>query len=496
MHTKNKDSMRTALYVLLFLFLLSLIPLYCIGTYAHPSADDYSYGISTKRVWEDTHSLSAVIDTAKEKTIDKFYRWQGNFSAIFLMYLQPGIFGENYYFLAPLLLITNFLICSLFFYYSVFTKITKSRPALALIASIVMISFALQFTPVPSDSFYWYNGAVYYTFFYSLSLLLYGILIQLYYFRHWHSKLLLAIFCAFLSFIIGGSNYSTALLNAILLFFTLVLCLIKQNHHIKYYIFVFAAGMFGLLISISGPGNLLRQSTIGEPHSAIISILLSFVYGFYSIANATSVPIFLFWFLMLPIFWKMIDTMDFSFRNPIFAVILTFCFYSAQITPVIYAQGIRIPYRIRNIVYFNYFIFVAFNLFYILGYLKQQKKLNRPLPTISSRYYYGIVIILFFFFCFGSIQVSENENKKIELTNLPFSASAAYSLVIGEAEQYDREVSLRVERLMNSPQKNLILKPFEHKPYVLFHSDITSDPYYWKNIHLAQYYKKRMVRLP
>ncbi|MEG2774823.1 MAG: hypothetical protein RR906_05390, partial [Acetivibrio sp.] len=478
MPKKKVSTQQTALIVLFIVFLLSILPLYYIGIYAHPSADDYSYGVRSLRIWEGTHSLSAVFDSALTKTLDKYLHWQGNFIAIFLMYLQPSIFGEKYYFFTPFLLLTTFILFSFFFHYTVFRKIVKSNPCLSSIASLLLIFFALEFTPVPSDSFYWYNGGIYYTFFYALSLLLYGAMIQLYFRKRTLSKLALAFCCMILSFCLGGSNYATALLNVILLFFTLLGFAYKRNFHFFYWLPIFLSGFCSLFISMNGPGNMLRQSTIGDPHHPIPSILLSFIYGGYSIVNATTVPILLFWFLMMPIFWKMLKNVKFSFNQPFFVFFMSFCIYSAQITPVIFAQGIRIPYRIRNIVYFNYYIFIAFNLFYLLGYLKYHQKLPQLSHPFSLKLYYISLALAISAFCLGNIKVSETANKEIELSNLPFTASAVYSLVTKEAQLYDKEADARAHLLRNSEEKDITLIPFQNTPYVLFHTDITQNPDY------------------
>lgn len=495
MEQKHNLSLRNLLILLFLVFFISLIPLYYIGTYAHPNADDYSYGISSKHVWENSHSFVQVLESASEKTVNKYNTWQGNFSAIFLMYLQPGIFGEDYYFITPFLLLTSFLISSFFFFYALFRKIMKAPSSLSLLTSLIIIFFSLQFVKVPSDSFYWYNGGIYYTFFYSLSLLLYGLLIHLQHCKHNYSKRLLLIPSILLSFIIGGGNYATALLNAILLCFLVLYFLYRKNRLILYYLPVFLVGLIALFISISGPGNALRQSTIGPPHNPILSILLSFVYGGYSIANVTEISIFLFWLLLIPIFWKMIDYSTFSFKYPLCLLFLSFCIYSAQITPVIYAQGIRIPYRIRNIVCFNYYIFIAINQYYFLGYLKQKKELPHLTKPLSLRFYYGFLLLAIIISCVGRITVTENEYGNVKFSNLTFTASSIYSLVTKEAQAYDLEHKERISKLETMDNKDIVLSSFIHKPYVLFHSDISNDPSFWKNRHLAKYYKKKTVRL-
>ncbi len=491
----QEKTLKNVLNILIIIFIFSLIPLYYIGTYAHPSADDFSYGIRTARTWNETHSLTEVLSVAATKTVDKYNTWQGNFSALFLMHLQPAIFGEEFYILTPFLLLTSFILCSLFFYYTGFRKLLKGDPILAWIGSILIVLFALQFTHVPSDSFYWYNGAIYYTFFNSLTLLLYGIIIRLYYEKKTWQRWVYFIFAFPLSFIIGGSNYSTALLNGILLAFILLYSFYRKKEIWKYYLPLFLIGLIALFVSISGPGNMLRQATIGKPHGVITSILLSFVYGGYTVANATTVPLLLFWCLLIPIFWKILDRNTFSFEHPFLFICLSFCIYSAQITPVIFAQGIRIPYRIMNIVYFNYFPFIGINLFYLLGFLKRRHKIPSMAKPFSVPHYYMAIFLGILIFTLGSIRVSESDNGNVVLSNLPFTPSAVYSLVTGEAKTFDLESKERIAYMKATKGSNIVLEPLTKHPYVLFHSDITENSYHWKNRHYAEFYGKRTARI-
>lgn len=143
---------------------MSLIPVYYVGQYAHPSVDDYYYGVETSAVWQDTHSAGAVISQSYDLMKDTYNDWQGNFAAIFLMRLQPGIFGEQYYVIAPVILITTFVISMFLFIYTLLRRWFKAGRAASVAVGTVLTFAALQFTYKPSDSFYWYNGAIYYTF--------------------------------------------------------------------------------------------------------------------------------------------------------------------------------------------------------------------------------------------------------------------------------------------------------------------------------------------
>ncbi len=152
--------------LLFFIIIFAVIPLYLISGYAHPCVDDYSYGRHTAQVWKETGSLEQVFLKAIEKTGDSYRSWQGTFSSIFLMRLQPAIFGEQYYFLTTIILLTVFIVCSILFYMAFFSKLFHASFFQGLIISILLSLGAVEFTYVISDSFYWYNGGITYTFFY------------------------------------------------------------------------------------------------------------------------------------------------------------------------------------------------------------------------------------------------------------------------------------------------------------------------------------------
>ena len=82
---------------------LMLVPMLVVARYNVPCADDYHYGASTYHTWQATHSLAAVLRAAGEKVAERYVNWQGTYSAIFLMALQPAVFGNGFYALVPFL---------------------------------------------------------------------------------------------------------------------------------------------------------------------------------------------------------------------------------------------------------------------------------------------------------------------------------------------------------------------------------------------------------
>ena len=192
--------------LLFFIIIFAVIPLYLISGYTHPCVDDYSYGRHTAQVWQETGSLEQVFLKAIEKTRDSYQNWQGTFSSIFLMRLQPAIFGEQYYFLTTIILLTVFIVCSILFYMVFFSKLFHASFFQGLIISILLSLGAVEFTYVISDSFYWYNGGITYTFFYSMEAFLFALLIFFYCAKKRWIKIILGIVSIILAFFLCGGG--------------------------------------------------------------------------------------------------------------------------------------------------------------------------------------------------------------------------------------------------------------------------------------------------
>lgn len=533
----KKLTTKNIFFIILICFLLSVIPLYIIGMYAHPSVDDYYYGTQTVQVWNETHSIASVIKCSFDEMLNTYNIWQGNFSAIFLMRLQPGIFGEQYYFITPLILLSAYIGFSIFFFYTALKKIFKTDSYLAATVGICLTFVSMQLCMTPSDSFYWYNGAIYYTFFYSLMLFLFALLIRMHTAKA-AGTVIFTLISSVLAFLIGGSNYATALFMCIILALAagaaIYSVLTKKNkvirsYHMAAYIIVALAAMAGLFISMAAPGNAFRQDSVGGSTGIIKTFIYTFAFGGYSIAKVLNAPCLIFFVCMIPAFYSIAKKSGFSYRYPLLVAVFTFGLYCSMGTPVFYAQGLRMPYRMMNIIFFAAYVYIAFNMIYLLGWIgnkygkdshenmshKDTYKINTgkkhiSLDDIVNNFYdkikasrknailaLTISLCAFVIACIGCIEVGETEYKSgnAGFSNLPLSATAALSLLNGDAKIYDAELTARDEYLTStSDDEQFITVPaLSKRPAPIFHSDITDDAGDWHNAHLAMYYRKECV---
>lgn len=496
---------RTLIYILITVFALSLIPLYIIGGYAHPSVDDYHYGAATSKIWQETNSAAEVIKTAADLTKESYDTWQGNFTAIFLMYLQPAIWGERFYTATPVLLITAFAASMLTFMYVFLRKWFGAGKTSAAGVSVAVTFCALQFTHVPSDSFYWYNGSVYYTFFFSLMLVLFTLVTLVIKNKSRLSRGISLAFAIILAFIVGGGNYATALFTAVVLAVITVWNIIAKKKTSFMLAAVTAALLASFFISVAAPGNALRQNSLGGSQGVVKALIYSFAYGGYNIASATTFPAAVMWAALLPVFYRIAARTGFKFRYPGLMLIFTFGIFCSQGTPVFYAQGLRIPYRMMNIIYFCYYIFMTLNLIYLMGWLHSRfgdkpvlKALERAYETPRRiKYAAAVFACVFAVGCVGLTNITESDSERGSAVfgDMPMSVSAAMSLIKGDAAEYDRELNERDEFLSQTKERDVTVKPLTVTPEVIFHTDITEDPEYWINKMLADYYGLDSVRL-
>lgn len=538
----KKITKKNIFYIILICFILSVIPLYVIGMYAHPSVDDYYYGTETVQVWNETHSFASVVKCSFDEMINTYNIWQGNFSAIFLMRLQPGIFGEQYYFIAPLILLSAYMGFSIFFFYTALKKIFKADSYLAATVGICLTFVSMQLCTTPSDSFYWFNGAIYYTFFYSLMLFLFALLIRMRTAKAAGTIILTAI-SSVSAFLIGGSNYAAALFMCIILALSagaaVYFVILRKNkvirpYHMAAYIIVAAAAMAGLFISMAAPGNTLRQQSVGGSTGIVKTFVYTFAFGGYSIAKVLNAPCLIFFICMIPVFYRIARRSGFTYRYPLLVAVFTFGLYCSMGTPVFYAQGLRMPYRMMNIIFFAAYVLITFNLIYFLGSIgnklesKTFKQLiggstacEKPAMIKTDRACISLEKVIDCFFekikasrknallalaislcafiiaCIGCIEVGETEYKSGDagFGKLPLSAAATLSLINGDAKTYDCELTARDEYLRSTgdDEQFVTVPALSKRPAPIYHSDITDDPGDWHNAHVAMYYRKECI---
>ena len=256
---------------------LTLLPVAALSVYNHPCSDDYSYGLYVAQAVRSGGSLWEVLAAAAKETAETYLDWQGTFSAVFLMALQPAAFGEGFYALTPWLMAGSLVFSTFFFLKEVCVHRLGMSPWAWLTVSCALSFFLVHFAPDPFEGFFWYNGSLFYTFFHSLMLCALTFALKFLRAPTLGRSLACGLAAGALCFFLGGGNYPTALLTCVLLMggflWTLWkgLPLSRKLGTLAFFLLELMA--FG--ISMLAPGNSVRQAHFENRPGAVKSILLA-----------------------------------------------------------------------------------------------------------------------------------------------------------------------------------------------------------------------------
>ena len=149
-----------------------LVPLVLISAYNHSYADDWHYGVWAHLALQDTGSVLAALGAALQQVGNAWFDWQGTYSAIFLMAIEPSVFGEQCYVVAAPLVMTLLVAGTLFFARTTLVELLGCERSLAVGVACLVVAVQLLLQPSPVEGIFWYNSAIYYTGYHAAALAL------------------------------------------------------------------------------------------------------------------------------------------------------------------------------------------------------------------------------------------------------------------------------------------------------------------------------------
>lgn len=470
---------------LLVVLAAAVIPLLVLSFYSRPFGDDFTFGIQTAVAWRHTHNLWEVF-LASFKTIDIFYQWwQGTFTAVFLFTLQPGIFGEKLYFLTTFILMGSLFFSIAYLLHAVIVKLLKGDIWSFVLVTTVILLLAVVYVPDANSAFYFYNGGIYYTFYFSLMLILLGLLIRFDLSKKKTGKVLRAIGVIFLAGFIGGGNYATALFTVLILAFYGLYVSIKKKkwHWLSSVAFLFSLGV--LIASMVAPGNAYRAATVTTNKTAFMAIMSSLVGGVSYFEEWTTLVVIALLVLITPFMKPVLAKSTLRFRHPLLVAFISFLFFCSQFAPTQYALGDFGPSRLVNIYYFSFLLVIALIYFYSVGYfVKNIAREKTDMETSQVR-----LSPSFAFIAFGLLALGVFVRPVAELNNLP-TISALHSLFNGEAQTYAAEMDARFAVLNDPNVENAVFGLLSVHPALFNYELAGSNPAAYPNHDMALFYEK------
>lgn len=363
---KKKILQNKMALLLTIMYGISLIPIFMASVYDYPQSDDWTYSWRTHVAWEDTHSILAVGSAVVETIKDSYASWQGTFSSIALMSLQPAIWGERFYALTPFIMIGMLTAGTLLFVRELFRKVPGTE---WLSVSMLVLIVTVQRMICRPVAFYWYNGAVHYVFMYSVGLLLAACLIKIVR----RNRPGVMVCACILAVILGGGNLVTALSGAVgFMTVAIVLFLSGKRKKIWGVLLPMICYFLAFAVNIAAPGNWIRQDAVGVQDNPVMSILRSFYYGIeFPAMRWMDWTVLLLVLFLIPLAWKLAGKTKFSFPMPLLVMVYSYCFVSSMFTPLDFAMHSVDIKRAQNIIFSAYILILALNVIYITGWCRR-----------------------------------------------------------------------------------------------------------------------------
>lgn len=469
--------------VLLFIALIALmIPMAMIARYDVPSSDDFGHGIWTHPEFISTSSLFKTVIMGIKWVSFCFYHISGTFSVQLFDSLAPNVFGERYYVVTFYIMAVSLFFGLAYFYKTLFSLVFKTEKEYCLIITLISLIIVTQFLPSCVEGFYWYVGAITYTFYFSLFLVAIALLVK----QFCASSISIGrtILSCFLFFLLGGGNHVTALLSGVILVGLIVFsALSNKKKKITAFLFPVILWTIAFAINCSSPGNAIRSESTGGGAGFLKSFVLAFRAILLSIEKWSSLPFIACILFLVPVLWLAASKTEFSFGYPAVITFFSFCFLAAMYYPPIFAMNSTGMGRLNNIVFFSYTILLIVNIFYWSGWIAK-----RVSPPWITKWKKGIsvcyIAVLCLFIGFGVLATIKTPVS---------SLSAAKSLLNGEAKSYYSTQLEREELLHDNTVLDVVLPAFNSKPYTIFFHDITNNPTEGQNVAMAEYYLKDSV---
>ena len=416
------------------------MPLIVIAIYSRPCVDDLTYSCKLYHyVQSGSWNFFGLIEKAFEVDMQYYQEWQGLYSSAFLLALQPGIFGNEVYFVGAWVLMAIGFVCILYFVKTVF-KITKIKSHYVFL-SIFLFVFLMQHLPSIYQGLYWYNGAWNYVLFFFLSLL--NIALCLKYAFAGQRNWCIVVACI-LSFLISGGNHVTGFMNILLLACTAGLVAFKRKEKWKVLLpLAFAA--VGFVIMYVAPGTAARQSYFSKP-GLVTTLVHSFAKsltftGEFCAGNCFFYVLAMFIFALFT--YKKHKFNKDSFKlSPILLILVAWAIMWGMLCVPYYATACFGEGRLWNVVWMYEIVAIGALVVYSTWYVMHKHVETRKLESCS---FLNVVFVASVFICVfwingnyfeasrelcngQAVTYAEAYDERIELMN---DASAGETLYVG-----------------------------------------------------------------
>ena len=509
-------SERVLAVALVALLAAALVPMVAISAYDHSYADDWHYSVNVHLALAAGGGAASALSAAVAEVIDAFFTWQGTYSAIFLMALQPGVFSEELYGAGAVGIMATLIAATAYAASVLVRDVLGAGRAVWVSVTAGVLLLETQLMPSPVEGIWWYNSAIYYTFYHALLLVMMGLAVRM--LRGGSRRgaytpggtAVRAVALAALAAVVAGGNFVTALVAALALAGAwLCAALGPQGATRRHLLIVPALVAFalGFTASVAAPGNAARQATqfAGDGLGVLSTLLRSgFAAGEYLVLWTNGLLVLML-ALVLPPLVRAAARSSLSFRLPGAGIVAAFALFAASFTPTFFSMGTVGPGRVQNIRYDLFVTLVVICATWVGGWWVRRREAaaappgahTAPAAAPSSDVSHAcapaprcaLTGALLIVLAFGVGALALDERHADDLV----AVSAARSLASGEAAAYDAQIRDRIALIEESDAAEVEVPFITTAPKVLFMGDIRDNMANYINFRLAQWYGKDSI---
>lgn len=477
--TWNLKDRAVAILAILLLAVL-LVPLLRLAIYACPWYDDYLF-LNNTRLFMQEEGMAGFFHGAWFTVRHWWHTWQGSFASIFIMAVNPFVFGEEYYFVG-IVAVLLIVVASIYFFVTVLCRyMLGADRANSCICAVVVTAALIELIYSAQEGIYYYNAAVHYTLMHGFLFLMIAWSVKFLYDTDRKRAVWHLILVSFFAVLCGGSNYVTSLQGICILFSVFALGLLAKKRKSLFLLIPLAFYGVSFGINVIAPGNSVRASNF-QGCGALESIgrsLLEAANSFWELVGPMTLVAVL---VFLPVAWNMVKESGFSFRLPALVTAYSYGLYATGFTSGFYSMGTRVgTSRTWVTIKFTFQILLFINIVYWMGWLMKKSKREIPRFRHYVWYYLGAGILALAIFSLTGNQAGS------------YSSYGAYYYVhTGEAAAFRQQYLERVEKIRDSGDV-VELDPLVWRPWFLYKGDLAPDPSEPKNVSMAMWYDKSQI---
>ncbi len=468
------------------ILLIIIVPVARIMMYCVPWYDDFGYGWITKAYWELNHSFLEALQGVFLHIKLMWFDWQGTYTSAFFMSLMPAVWGTDKYVYGLWICLALLIIGIFCLVKELLWDVVKCRDRWSIfVVQCLSTGLIILLMRSAIEGLFWYNSAMHYTTMHGLAMLYIAGLIKLVYAPGKLQTGWLVAGSVVGALLLGGTNNITALQTGLVILSILGFGLIFKKKRVLWLLPATGAYVIALSLNMGAPGNAKRMVYyVDMMISPIEAILRSFQCTFTYFWDFTGWMTLVFVIALIPVLWMIVSKTDFRFPLPGLVLLWSYCLYATGFTPTLYVTGEMLIGRATNMVKVTFQILLLINICYFLGWLCRYLREKKDKTHVAKHYWsfyllVGLMMIVVF-------AAEPNKGGK-------FSSYCAYYFVhTGEAYNYYQEYLDRVE-ICESDEKDVVVRPFVFKPWLLCLGDLSEDPKYEPNYFMALFYGKDSI---